>query len=364
MAEETKYFDSWLEAQKKMMNTWMGASKSFQDIFLGNAEGKAGVSDASREVYNLYNSWINSTGRYFDEMMKNYPIGVGSRDTLSKFFSGADAYMKLNEYWSGIYKGWSEKGFDADSYKDLMDPGKYKDVVDKVFGFGTPDTMTEFFGQASKLVETWGSSAQNFVGPWAEAIQKSSGALPDMATGNADAGLGAFHTMYGAFESTFGKIFKMPKVGKDRDKIELMMTCLDKSSEYIAKNTEFKHKMYVVGQKAMEKVMEAIAKRVKEGAEIKNYDEFFRLWTDINEDEYFELFKTDEFAKVQGDMLDAALEARRHIHQLMEVYLEDYPIALRSEMNDLYKTVYDLKRKVRELDKKLKAAPAKKEVKA
>lgn len=122
--------------------------------------------------------------------------------------------------------------------------------------------------------------------------------------------------------------------------------------------------MYVVGQQAMNKVMEAISKRVKEGAEIKTYDEFFRLWTDINEDEYFELFKTDEFSNLQGAMLDSALDARRHIHQLMELYLEDYPIALRSEMNDVYKTVYDLRRKVRELDKKVAAMPASKEVKA
>lgn len=363
MAEETKYFDSWLDAQKKVIDTWVTASKSFQDIFFGTTEGKSGVSDATREVYNLYNSWINTTGRYFDEMMKNYPIGVG-RDTFSKFFSGADAYMKLNDYWSSLFKGWSEKGFDIEASKDLMDPAKYKDVIDKVFGFSTPDTMTEFFGQASKLVETWGSSAQNFVGPWAEAIQKSAGSYPDMLSGNADAGLSAFHTMYGAFENTFGKVFKMPKVGKDRDKIELMMTCLDKCSVYTAKNTEFQHKMYVVGQQAMNKVMEAISKRVKEGAEIKTYDEFFRLWTDINEDEYFELFKTDEFSNLQGAMLDSALDARRHIHQLMELYLEDYPIALRSEMNDVYKTVYDLRRKVRELDKKVAAMPASKEVKA
>jgi polyhydroxyalkanoate synthesis regulator phasin len=122
--------------------------------------------------------------------------------------------------------------------------------------------------------------------------------------------------------------------------------------------------MYVTGQQAMEKVMEAISKRIKEGAEIKTYDEFFRLWTEINEDEYFELFKTEEFSNIQGTMLDSALDARRHIHQLMELYLEDYPIALRSEMNDVYKTVHDLRRKVRELDKKIASMPGTKEVKA
>jgi hypothetical protein len=37
----------------------------------------------------------------------------------------------------------------------------------------------------------------------------------------------------------------------------------------------------------------------------------------------------------------------------MELYLYDFPIALRSEMDDLYKTVYELKKKVKSLEKQL-----------
>jgi polyhydroxyalkanoate synthesis regulator phasin len=35
----------------------------------------------------------------------------------------------------------------------------------------------------------------------------------------------------------------------------------------------------------------------------------------------------------------------------MELYLYDFPVALRSEMDDLYKTVYELKKKVKSLEK-------------
>jgi polyhydroxyalkanoate synthesis regulator phasin len=42
----------------------------------------------------------------------------------------------------------------------------------------------------------------------------------------------------------------------------------------------------------------------------------------------------------------------------MELYLYDFPIVVRSEMDDLYKTVYDLKRKVRNLEKQVEEVRA------
>jgi polyhydroxyalkanoate synthesis regulator phasin len=54
---------------------------------------------------------------------------------------------------------------------------------------------------------------------------------------------------------------------------------------------------------------------------------------------------------MQGELLETGLKLRQHNFKLMELYLYDYPIALRSEMDDLYKTVYELKKKVRSLEK-------------
>ncbi len=352
MEEGYGFFDVWLKTQKQLLDNWTDATKNIQRSFLDIASSKEDEEEGSQGMFSLYNSWTRTVGKSFDEIIKNYPMGIG-KDTFSKLFSGADAYMKLYEFWAPLSKAFEERTFDPDSYKDFLDPAKYKEVIDKVFGFSSPQTITEFYGQTAKSIETWGSSAQNFVKPWVDAIQKNVSAAPDLATGKVDSSMNMFHNLYTAFESTFGKAMKMPSVGKDREKIDLLMQTLDMYSEYMAKNTEFQHKMYVTGQKAMEKVAEAIAKKIKDGTEVKNYDEFFKLWTDMNEDEYFELFKSSEFSELQGELLETALDTRKNFHKVVELYLEDFPIAVRSEVDDLYKTVNELKKKVRSLEKKL-----------
>ena len=59
---------------------------------------------------------------------------------------------------------------------------------------------------------------------------------------------------------------------------------------------------------------------------------------------------------MQGELLEAELKVRKHFFKLMELYLYDFPIALRSEMDDLYKTVYELKKKVKNLEKQVQVS--------
>jgi hypothetical protein len=95
---------------------------------------------------------------------------------------------------------------------------------------------------------------------------------------------------------------------------------------------------------------------MKSGEEIKEFGEFFDLWIDVSEQTYFALFQTEDFGRLQGELLDSSLNVRKHFFKLMEMHLYDLPIALRSEMDDLYKTIYDLKKKVRKLETQLREA--------
>jgi hypothetical protein len=126
----------------------------------------------------------------------------------------------------------------------------------------------------------------------------------------------------------------------------------------MAKNTKYQYLMYATGMGAMDKVAEQMARDIKEGKKIKGFEEFFDLWLSVSEKRYLELFQTDDFSRLQGEFLDAALDVRRYFFKLVELYLYDTPIVARSEMDELYKTVYDLKKKVRVLEKQLKTVSA------
>jgi polyhydroxyalkanoate synthesis regulator phasin len=53
-------------------------------------------------------------------------------------------------------------------------------------------------------------------------------------------------------------------------------------------------------------------------------------------------------------VLDTSLATKRQFQKLIELQLEDYPIALRSEVDDAYKMIHDLKKRVRLLEQKTK----------
>ncbi len=349
MDKFSNFYDSWFNSQKDFIKKWMEGAETIRKTLL-NSYGlnKEGAGDTS----GLYGSWTSTVGKSFEDMMKNFPSGLG-KDTFTKLFTGADSYMKLYEFWSPIVKAMQEKTMNVESFKDLIDPEKYKAVIDKVFGFTTPEALNELYGQSSNVFSTWASSSQNALKPWIDAMQKSMHIMPGLMSGEPESTMNIFNNMYGAFEQTIGKVFKMPPVGKDREKMELLLKTFDDYSVYLAKHTEFQHKMYVTGQKGMEKVIEAVAQKITEGAEIKSYNEFFNLWVSLNEKTFAGLLQSEEFSKLQGELLEAGLATRKGFQSLMELSLEDYPIALRSEMDDLYKTIHNLKRKVRTLEKKL-----------
>jgi class III poly(R)-hydroxyalkanoic acid synthase PhaE subunit len=323
------FFDTWLKSQEKSISNWIETSKKMQQSLYG-----FGVPGGEKVKETM--SAIN--------------------ETATKLFSSSNAYVKLSEIWLTLIKAIQERAGNVDFSEDLFDPAKYKDVMDSIFGLRSPEAMTGLYDQAIKLLQTYSTSATGFAGPWTEAMQKNMKLMPQFVEGRPEAFMHIFHNMFNAFDSTFGKVFHVPAVGKDRGKITLLLRAFDDLAVHMAKNIEYQHVLYITGMTAMEKVIETLAGKIKSGEEIKSFDEFFDLWIDINEKTYLDLFHTEEFSKLQGELSEATLTVRKHLFKLMELYLYDFPIALRSEMDDLYKTIYDLKKKVNGLEKHMKVS--------
>lgn len=348
--ESTKdYFDIWLKSQELVFGNLTEMRQKFQQGLQGLG-GNVGGMPGFGGFQDMYTSWTKS--------VMNALQGTGTADmnfvkeTLSKTLTGANAYQKLYEIWLPFFKAIQEKSASPNSYKDLTDPAKFKEMLDRVFGFD-PTAVSQIVEQATKLFETLAGSSQGFMKPWVDASGKSFKDFPNMMEGHPESFMKMFHTLFSTFDSTVGRAFHVPAVGKDREKIELLLRSLDDLSVYLARRTEYEHMMYVTGLGAYEKVIATVADKVSKGEEFKRFDEFFDLWIDVSEKAYYALFQTQDFSKKQGELLEASVNVRQHSFKLMELYLYDFPIALRSEMDDLYKTVYDLKKKVKSLEKQI-----------
>ena len=53
--------------------------------------------------------------------------------------------------------------------------------------------------------------------------------------GRPEAFMQTYNSLFNAFDNTFGRIFHVPPVGKDREKVELFLRSFDDLSVYLAK---------------------------------------------------------------------------------------------------------------------------------
>jgi class III poly(R)-hydroxyalkanoic acid synthase PhaE subunit len=339
MEKANDYFNAWMKTQSQAFEALREQTERMQALFQGGYPSSQNPFAAWQKVAQD----ALSTGADVDVV----------KDTLHKTFGSSNVFHKLYEIWQPLLKAIQSKTLNQDAFKDLMDPLKIKEMVDKLFNFDT-DALAQLQKQMTQFSAQLASNTEHFGKPWAEAAMQNLQSFPQFAEGHPEALMKMFHTLFNAFDSTVGRSLHVPAVGKDREKLELMSRCMDDMSVYAAKNAEYQHRMYITALEAMEKVMAELAQKVETGEAIERFDEFMDLWVAVHEKTYYTLFQTEEFSRLKGDLLEAGLNARKHYFKLMEMHLFDLPIALRSEMDDLYKTIYELRKKVKKMETQMK----------
>jgi hypothetical protein len=120
--------------------------------------------------------------------------------------------------------------------------------------------------------------------------------------------------------------------------------------KYVSKMNEMQAMLYKASMSAWEKVLQAMSERSASGTPLNNFDEFYSEWSSINEKEYLDLFNTDEYAALQGELLELQVKLSRSYEKQMETFLQPFPVVLRSQLEDLYKMNHELRTRINDLE--------------
>jgi hypothetical protein len=332
------YFDSWIKTQQQAFASLRDQALQMQSFF----------PNSGATTDNPFTNWAKSAFQAF-------PMGADAnltKDTFSKTLYGNDAMQKLYDLWQPMLNAIRNKTIDPNNYTDLMDPTKIKQLFDKLFSFDL-DAMSQLQKQTAQYADTY----QQFGKPWIDvAKSKSSNFMQGNFTQNdfqPEALILQMQAAYAMFENTTGKIFSTPAVGKDREKMELMTNCAKAMSNFVANNIEYQQMMQVTGQEAMQTVVKSLAEKVEAGEKFEKFDDFFALWIDTNEKTFNKLFQTKAFSQKRNAMTEAGFNARKLYNEIIENELAGFPIARRSEMDEVYKLVYDLRKQVKSMDSQI-----------
>jgi hypothetical protein len=151
-------------------------------------------------------------------------------------------------------------------------------------------------------------------------------------------------------KATFGKLFDIPTVGPMREKSEKMMKGFPIFSNLYASWMDSNAKLQSVFMEAMHETYENAATEMKGEIGPEKYRDFYKIWMETYSKTFKEFLNSDGFTSDWGKFMSNYLDFQEYNREMLEEnYLKPMNIPTKTEIDEIIKEVYSLKKKVREL---------------
>ncbi len=164
---------------------------------------------------------------------------------------------------------------------------------------------------------------------------------------------GVFKAWREIYEEEFSQYFQVPQLGLARYYQERLNRLLDQSNLLNASLSEFLYLLYLPLEKSMKVFQDRIEDLSKEGNVPDKAKDYYNLWVKILEGHYMNLFKSPEYLASFREMLSQAENYVTAKNEVLQDILQSLPAPTNRDMDNIYKDLYLLKKRVKAMEKEL-----------
>lgn len=349
-------FAAWQNAFSNTQNPWAGFMNGTQNnnwmnqMQNMNPFNNEAFKKSNENITGIFNQYYTLLNNSFSEWQKGLQNGT-VEDAYKNMISTGEGFTRFAEMWMPMFKSIQDKTFNMDAYKQFMNPELYKEFMDKFFGFLPESSRQQMHNMTNMMNDSMKQMNQTGMGNYQQ--------MRDMMSkmGNQFDVFGNMHNTYNQFNTMMNEaaapFTKMMTPNAFTKAAAEWKDISDRIAVYNMKNAELQYMIYNQGTKVMDTLAENIAKKVKDGTEITSMLSLYQEWLNISDKVYVSLFESTEYSKLMGEVSGLQNRLRKDIDGMVEKQMKDIPVATRSEMDEVYKTIYELKKKVRQLEKML-----------
>ncbi|MBQ9059472.1 MAG: hypothetical protein IJ125_09835 [Atopobiaceae bacterium] len=349
MEAYTKMYETMQENMSKFADM-QAYTKMFQDMNPFAAMSSFPGMDAYTKMFDgmpkmddLFDYWKKfSTGipgldEYWKSVSEMMPDMTNFAQSWPYKIPGLDSMAKLYDLWQGMA--------DPVSFaRDFQD--KYMDFMQDVFKGFLPEGATELMQRPMDFMDTCVNYyKQNF----APLLEVDEDILKRIANGDLNAYTDFFREFNAKYEETIGKYYNMMGLGLNRESNEDVMKAMSAYNKAMFATGELMSMVMSVSGDSATKLTTAYQNAITEGKVPTTFREFYDLWSSTTEEELVKLLNTDEFSKTFDNFADMYSQYMSANNKVIERMLSGLPIPTNTDMKSLYKTVYDLRKEVRDL---------------
>jgi len=301
----------------------------------------------------LFESWTKTLNSTFESLNKAMPTSF-NKEWFENAWNTNTLYLKLQDFYTPFFNAYKSNNYSADALKSMFDPAQYKKITEEIFNsFYPTNNLNTLLQNNVKMIYDYITSQQNTNKQFQEYWNTYNEKFPHIFAGDWVKYTESFKTVNGSYSEFFAPLMKLVANNKEKENVQLAIDSLDKATIYSVKLAQMQHLLYTTGQKVATESMNVLTEKATNPTYTTSFQPFFNDWVNLNETTYTELFSTDEFSKLKAELTTLSMEIKKNLEKQFENRFEMFPIVVKSEMNDLYQTIHDLKKTIKNLEAKL-----------
>lgn len=296
------------------------------------------ASDEKNNKQDIFENWVSASNEFWGTFNKMAKKGFNSQTVKD---GDADQFaVRANESMELSMRTW--KTF----FSMLSNPEKIMELntpSDKING---EDSFKKFISVLEKGFETLTNTLNEKAGKIGSKIESMDFDKFDREVFNAWAGI---------YQDEIRKIYNLPQVGLWREYQEKISQAMDKYNLFNASLIEFMYFLYLPMERSLKNFQKELLDKMDEGQVPDDFNSIYNDCLKKLESDYSTMFHSKEYTNVMGRALEGLCDFRLAKNSIVEDMLKTSPIPVQSDLDELYKEMLVMKKRIRTLEKEREA---------
>jgi class III poly(R)-hydroxyalkanoic acid synthase PhaE subunit len=327
------------EVQKQMWESWLGLMRAAPSPM----PVSPGMADHWRELANqALKGWTAEAEQV-------------AKDVSQRLATTQDCVLRFLELSLSSWNAVAPKVEAGEDWHAVL--AKYSEQVRQQFML-SPQGMQKATQDTGELWGLYLEEWQKLVQPWASSLQQAPWRVGQASTGDGSA-LVELMNLYGdAYERTFGRLIESPSLGHTRELNEDLLKGFAAWMEYRQASFAYQVQLGETWTRAFEEFIRNLISQTEKGETVQSLRQLLFQWIDVIDQVFAKVFRSDDYIRLQGHLLNTAMTYRLREREIVEAFLKTSHVPYRSEMDEAHRRIYHLRKDVKELKKELHAVKA------
>lgn len=222
----------------------------------------------------------------------------------------------------------------------------------------SPESMTAMLKGSGAMPEMLLKLSQTYLGSFVELQQnmiQHVGRLGDSVDAYhfEDLDENIFRLWTDIYEREFQRFFQIPQLGLMREYQEKACQAADKFNLFQSNLAEFLRMLGLPFGRSIQVMQEKFVELAEKGELSDDTRAYYQMWVKVLEGHFMTLFQTPEYVETLARTVNALADFAAARDNALEDLIGLLPVARKTEMDDMARELYEMKKRLKKLEKKM-----------